>query len=93
MLALKSPGKGNDIPALLHSIDAKDSDGDGWPNAEEFKEDTLPGDPASRPNGPPLTFEDIAKIKNSFQFTLLNMLHSRVSYPANENPGQAEAKA
>ena len=24
----------------------------------------------------PLTFEDMAKIKNSFTFTLLNMLHS-----------------
>ena len=30
----------------------------------------------------PLTFEDIARIKNSFQFTLLNMLHARVAYPA-----------
>ena len=27
-----------------------------------------------------LTLEDIAKIKNSFTFTLLNMMHSRVSY-------------
>jgi len=32
----------------------------------------------------PLTFEDIARIKNSFQFTLLNMLHARVAYPALE---------
>ncbi len=40
----------------------------------------------------PLTFEDLAKIKNSFTFTLLNMLHSRVAYGA---PGDApnEAKA
>jgi putative nucleotidyltransferase with HDIG domain len=30
----------------------------------------------------PLTFEELTKIKNSFQFTLLNMLHSRVAYPA-----------
>ena len=30
----------------------------------------------------PLTFEDLAKIKNSFTFTLLNMLHSRVAYTA-----------
>jgi hypothetical protein len=29
----------------------------------------------------PLTLEDITKVKNSFQFTLLNMLHSRVAYP------------
>jgi len=40
----------------------------------------------------PLTFEEITKIKNSFQFTLLNMLHSRVAYPASEVP-PAEAKA
>ena len=40
----------------------------------------------------PLTFEDIAKIKNSFTFTLLNMLHSRTSYAASENPVD-EAKA
>jgi len=29
----------------------------------------------------PLTFEEIGKIKSSFNFTLLNMLHSRVAYP------------
>jgi cyclic-di-AMP phosphodiesterase PgpH len=28
----------------------------------------------------PLTFEDIAKTKSSFTFTLLNMLHSRIAY-------------
>ncbi len=31
-------------------------------------------------NETPLTLEDLAKIKNSFTFTLLNMLHSRVAY-------------
>ena len=40
----------------------------------------------------PLTLEEITKIKNSFQFTLLNMLHSRVAYPPAEKPA-AEAKA
>ena len=40
-------------PALVHSLDDKDSDGDGWPNAAEFKADTLPGDPASKPPGTP----------------------------------------
>ena len=40
----------------------------------------------------PLTFEEIAKIKNSFQFTLLNMLHSRVAYPAAQ-PAPAKANA
>ena len=40
----------------------------------------------------PLTFEDLAKIKNSFTFTLLNMLHSRVAYSqAGEPPSQVKA--
>lgn len=34
----------------------------------------------------PLTFEDITKVKNSFIFTLLNMLHSRVAYGEPEKP-------
>ena len=29
----------------------------------------------------PITFEEISKIKSSLNFTLLNMLHSRVAYP------------
>jgi putative nucleotidyltransferase with HDIG domain len=35
----------------------------------------------------PLTFEELTKIKSSFTFTLLNMLHSRVSYntPSDES--------
>ena len=40
----------------------------------------------------PLTLEDITKVKNSFQFTLLNMLHSRVAYPTDEQPA-TESKA
>jgi putative nucleotidyltransferase with HDIG domain len=40
----------------------------------------------------PLTFEDLAKIKNSFTFTLLNMLHSRVAYSTAGDPPH-EAKA
>ena len=32
----------------------------------------------------PLTLLEITRIKNSFQFTLLNMLHSRVAYPEAE---------
>jgi len=39
-----------------------------------------------------LTLEEITRIKNSFQFTLLNMLHSRVAYPPAEKPAE-EAKA
>ncbi|HRE04274.1 MAG TPA: HDIG domain-containing protein [Opitutaceae bacterium] len=30
----------------------------------------------------PLTLEELNKVKSSFNFTLLNMLHSRVAYPA-----------
>jgi hypothetical protein len=30
----------------------------------------------------PLTFDELTRIKSSFNFTLLNMLHSRVAYPA-----------
>lgn len=37
----------------------------------------------------PLTFAEITRIKSSFNFTLLNMLHSRVAYPA----GGKEKKA
>jgi membrane-associated HD superfamily phosphohydrolase len=32
----------------------------------------------------PLTFAEITRIKSSINFTLLNMLHSRVAYPAGE---------
>jgi putative nucleotidyltransferase with HDIG domain len=40
----------------------------------------------------PITFEDLAKIRDSFTFTLLNMLHSRVAYsPAGEPPSEAKA--
>jgi uncharacterized membrane protein len=38
-------------PEVLHSLDAKDSDGDGANNKAEFAADTLPGDPASKPAG------------------------------------------
>jgi putative nucleotidyltransferase with HDIG domain len=41
----------------------------------------------------PLTFEDLAKIKNSFTFTLLNMLHSRVAYGASDETQNEAAKA
>jgi len=43
-------------------------------------------------DGSPITFVEITKIKQSFNFTMLNMLHSRVDYPAAEKPG-GEAKA
>jgi putative nucleotidyltransferase with HDIG domain len=39
----------------------------------------------------PLTLEEITRVKNSFQFTLLNMLHARIAYPPEQ--ASAEAKA
>ncbi len=39
--------------AILHEIDGKDSDGDGWTNGQEFAADTLPGDATSKPKGSP----------------------------------------
>ncbi|HYP16645.1 MAG TPA: HDIG domain-containing protein [Opitutus sp.] len=41
----------------------------------------------------PLTFIEIARIKGSFQFTLLNMLHGRVAYPPAAETPPASAKA
>ena len=40
-------------PAILHSLDTKDSDGDGFDNAAEFAADTAPGDAKSKPVGAP----------------------------------------
>lgn len=37
----------------------------------------------------PLTMQEIARIKKSFAYTLLNMLHSRVEYPSDEKTGKA----
>ena len=39
----------------------------------------------------PLTFEEIKKLRNSFSFTLLNTLHSRIEYPDKEK-AKAEAE-
>ena len=41
----------------------------------------------------PLTFEDVTKIKNSFTFTLLNMLHARVADPEGDKAAEAKLKA
>ena len=40
----------------------------------------------------PLTLEEISRIKDSFQFTLLNMLHSRVAYPEKSDASKGKAK-
>jgi putative nucleotidyltransferase with HDIG domain len=39
----------------------------------------------------PVTFEELSKIKTSFTFTLLNMLHGRVAYPKESEPAPSEA--
>ena len=39
----------------------------------------------------PVTLQEINRVKDSFQFTLLNMLHSRVAYPPAEKPAAAKA--
>ncbi|HLI49578.1 MAG TPA: DUF2231 domain-containing protein [Chthonomonas sp.] len=49
--ALERAGATMLTPAILHSIDNLDSDGDGYTNAQEFAADTLPGDPNSHPDG------------------------------------------
>ncbi|MCS6242547.1 MAG: HDIG domain-containing protein [Opitutus sp.] len=38
----------------------------------------------------PITFDELSRIKTSFTFTLLNMLHGRVTYPAAEEPGEVQ---
>jgi membrane-associated HD superfamily phosphohydrolase len=42
-------------------------------------------------NQAPLTLEDVAKVKSSFTFTLLNVLHSRVGYAPTGDPGAGSA--
>ncbi len=54
-LALKQKKTGTLTPAILHALDDKDADGDGFNNALELKADTLPGDAKSHPDGPPPT--------------------------------------
>jgi cyclic-di-AMP phosphodiesterase PgpH len=39
----------------------------------------------------PLTLEEVTRIKNSFQFTLVNMLHARLAYPAAESTGSPDS--
>ncbi|CAN5576784.1 hypothetical protein BH11ARM2_BH11ARM2_17420 [soil metagenome] len=49
--SVQEAGHNKVTAAILHSIDAKDSDGDGWTNGEEIRAGTLPGDPNSHPAG------------------------------------------
>lgn len=41
----------------------------------------------------PLTFAELAQVKSSFTFTLLNMLHARVAYPSGAEPGGDVSRA
>jgi membrane-associated HD superfamily phosphohydrolase len=41
----------------------------------------------------PLTFAQLQVVKESFAFTLLNMLHARVEYPDGKPKKQAEPEA
>ena len=48
--ALTAASAGQNLtPAILHTLDAQDADGDGATNADEIAADTLPGDPNSKP--------------------------------------------
>ena len=51
--ALKHSGGKKLTATILHTLDARDSDGDGFSNLEELSADTLPGDAASKPLGMP----------------------------------------
>jgi len=41
----------------------------------------------------PLTFAELAQVKSSFTFTLLNMLHARVAYPESTEEGGQKTEA
>ena len=41
----------------------------------------------------PLTIRELAKVKESFIFTLLNSLHSRIAYPAQKEPDKPAKKS
>jgi putative nucleotidyltransferase with HDIG domain len=41
----------------------------------------------------PITLSEIAKVKESFQFTLLNMLHARIAYPTAEPPASTNVSS
>lgn len=51
--ALQQANKKQLTPEVLQAVADKDSDGDGFSNAEELAADTMPGDPASKPAGAP----------------------------------------
>ncbi|MDP4693143.1 MAG: hypothetical protein NWS00_01235, partial [Opitutales bacterium] len=38
----------------------------------------------------PLTFHELALIRRSFTYTVLNMLHARIEYPKTDKKGEAD---
>lgn len=73
-------------PAVIHQLDDKDSDGDGWSNSAEFSHDTLPGDSASKPAGSPpaskTSNRSAAVISDSNPFGLQALLYpSHAQHP------------
>jgi putative nucleotidyltransferase with HDIG domain len=42
-------------------------------------------------DGTPITFRQLQKVRDSFVFTILNMLHARVEYPKGENADDADS--
>ena len=44
-------------------------------------------------NDCPLTFQELNKIRESFVYTLLNMLHSRIEYPKDSSKEEAPSNA
>lgn len=59
---------------IIQSVAAKDSDNDGWTNEQEWKADTLPGDPKSHPEGVPSTLKDRAKSEGEAKASILDQL-------------------
>jgi hypothetical protein len=69
-------GKGRTAEALV-AVSKMDSDGDGFPNAEEILDQRNPGDAASRPGQPlvptvSMTWDDIRRLSFQTQFMLMN---------------------
>lgn len=60
-LNLRASQKSRLDSLIIQSVASKDSDNDGWTNGQEWKADTLPGDPKSHPEGVPAKLEDGAK--------------------------------
>lgn len=60
--AAATSNKGVVTLEILRSLESKDSDGDGWSNIDEIKQDFLPGDANSHPTGMPPGQDDHKKM-------------------------------